>query len=794
MALAVWQTATAADLSPQQRLARRLARAAGTAVETPPLTVEAMEGAVVILREAVALDPDNAELWRVLLKLAALSEREDVESEAVGQLMRLDPDDDVVRLRYINGIIERYQTVEERLKAYQVLLAPENRSRLGSPALASRLAEDLAVLLDRSGDVEGFAHWLAEAVAIDPANRSAAATAAGFFRASVSDDYAEAELLIAAILADPTAYDTQVLLGQLLLNNGAYVGADRIYGLAAATHSMTGMAPRSGMLADRAVAQWGRGDADAALEGVRRRQREYDEQYRWQMRSQQPDLTPLDLARMHAPIVGTLATVRAAIHNRRGDEEAGPSLASAIASYESEIKQLRSEENPDLDEIAERYLQMAWIALWLGGEIDQATGFMGAAEQEIGRDGISDTARRRFDGWMALRRDDPGRAIELLGPMAEGDPVAALGQALAQRQNGQKRTAARLLWDIAAGNPGTLLGVWAADLLKEMLGRPLPVSGEAARLEELVNSIPSIVFRLPDEPTLALSVRLVPAKTTFSPFEPVILNIEVTNNAPFPLAIDPRGPIRPQIVVIITAGVSRQQDIGELRPIIVDLDRRLRLEPGDRLVIPVDLRQSVLAHVMSIVPLRGAVLQVRAVSNFGLTGEQVIRAGVLGSEVHAPPIRIDGHRVTSRWVAEAIADIVAMDSAEDLITAGLLGHLITNLERDTGSSIFAGSSRAEVRQLSADAASAITEAYGRMDEPSRAWLLAVLPRDGPFDTLHAMAQKDSSRLVRMTYLLFCLTGPKDPMIDAAKRGDDQVVRGVADLVEFGMSRVQIPEQ
>ena len=91
------------------------------------------------------------------------------------------------------------------------------------------------------------------------------------------------------------------------------------------------------------------------------------------------------------------------------------------------------------------------------------------------------------------------------------------------------------------------MGVSAADVLAELLGRRVELSRDAIRLEELAASIPSVIDRFPDEPSLAVSLRVRPAKTTFDPYEPIIINLEIRNNAPFPLAIDERGPIQPQV-------------------------------------------------------------------------------------------------------------------------------------------------------------------------------------------------------------------------------------------------------
>ncbi len=41
---------------------------------------------------------------------------------------------------------------------------------------------------------------------------------------------------------------------------------------------------------------------------------------------------------------------------------------------------------------------------------------------------------------------------------------------------------------------------------------------------------------------------------------------------------------------------------------------------------------------------------------------------------------------------------------------------------------------------------------------------------------------DDAKLVRIAYLLYCLTGADDPMIDAARRGDDANVRLIAETM------------
>jgi len=767
----------------------QFARAALTLVESQPLTAEALGVAVMLAQQASTLNPQDAELCRLLFKIADLAEDEPVRRQALGRLVKLAPHDDVVRLLYVTDAIERYQTVEDRLAAYRKLLAEPTRQALGA-TVASRLASDYAWLLNRTGDVDGFAKWIAEAVALDPSNRAAVATAVGFFRMNVGHDpFAEAELLTTLLLADPISLETQSVLARLLLENGAYASADRIYGLAARNSEAQGSPPAGGLLADRAVAQWGHGDPEGAMETVKRRQREIDEPYRTKLRREDPDLTPLELARRHAPITSTLATVRAAIQNRRGDAMAGQTLEHAINTYEIQIGLLREQEDVDVGFVAKLSLEAAFVTLWLGGAVERAQGFLDGASEVLGADGLSAEARARFEGWMALRSDDPSRAVELLEPIADGDRGARVGLALALLAQGQRRDAARSLLQAATEGQGTLMGVWSADVLAELLGRELPPTETANRLDELVASIPAIVDRLPEDPRLAVSLRVLPAKTTFDPYEPVIINLEITNNAPFPLAIDARGPIQPQVALTVSVQVSRSPELDRLAPMIVDIDRRLRLEPRERLVIPVDLRRGSLASVLNRQPLRGATIKIKATMAFYLAGPDSIRPGMLGSQVETPPIRIDGIRLSEKWIFASIADVLDPDSTQDLRTLVMLSQVLSVVTQARERNPLGLLDLLEnPRQVLQDASAAITEAYAKLDPVSRAWILGSMSRAPVLDPVYAMARKDDEKVVRIAYLLYCLAGADDPMIDAARRGDDADVRRVAEMMHARIER------
>ncbi|MDY7108041.1 MAG: hypothetical protein SYC29_05335 [Planctomycetota bacterium] len=625
----------------EERLAVQFRRAAARVIDAETLTVPAIEAAMSFLDEALALDPDNPELWRFAAELAVLADDQQAQAEAIERVVELDPRDTRARLMRLNLALERYDTVEERVEAYRRLLAPEQRERIGSPT-ASRLALDLALLLRRHGDLDGFAEALGEAAALDPANRAAAAIAAGFFRMRVDDPCGEAELLTNLLLADPTDVTTQIALAKLLLEHGAYAGAEKLYDLATRNQQMSGRAPTAGLLADKAVAEWANGNPEAALATVRQRQRDAETRQDARLASEEPDLDPrrrAQRAREQAMIPSTLAAVRAAIHLERGDEQAAESVRKALQTYAFIIEQIRAAPEVTDADIARLKLEMAWVAVWLAGDVSTVSSLLEDVEQ---LKPLSETARARFDGWLALCRGEVSEAVSRLEGSAETDPAAGLGLAEAYLRMDRRRDAARVLLDVARAQPGTLIGIGAANHLVDLLGRRVPLSEQAREMEALIDSIPSSFFRYPETPSLAVGLVVEPVKTTFGPYEPAVVNIVVTNNSPnYAFAIDRDGPIRPEVLVEYTTTLTAQALERVPQAVVVDIDRRLRLDPLERIVIPVDLRCLQLGDALDTHAMSGTIVRVKATLNGVITGRGAVRPMLLGSARWSPTILSD---------------------------------------------------------------------------------------------------------------------------------------------------------
>ena len=761
-------------------LAVSLVRTAHQLLEEPMLSRPTMEGSLLILQQAAKLRPHDPELWRSIRSIAELAENQELRSQAIARIVELDPSDQMARLMRLNDALERYQTVEERTAAYETLLSPQNRERIGA-AVVSRLASDLALLYQRQGDTDAYAHWLSESIGIDPSNRSAVSMAVGFFRMNVDDPYAEAELLVSLLLADPTNEIVTIALAALLLEHGAYKGAARMHGLATATQKANYRQISGDLLADRAIALWAIGKDQEALDLIEEEQQLANLFARRAAIQQMPDLKPQQVMMIRGAIEPALATVRAAIHNRRGSEHAADWLKAAAESYDQLGRSELQKEKPDSFRIAFLALEASWVATWLGSDAEYIGRFMQIAERI---NELTPKARARFGGWLAMKAGKYDDAAELFSFADANDDAVRLGKAVLLSRQDRPDDAANALFEFVRSRPGTLMGVWAMDLLREQVGRRPAPSPLAQKLDELIATIPLNVDRMPENPTLSLRLSIKPAQDNFPPFTPTIINLEMTNLTRFPLAIDPAGPIKPQVWLIPTVRISRVPQVSELEPMIVDINRLLRIEPLQTLVVPVDLRRHKFNDYMNLLPSSGASVEVRAISNPAVVSQGALKPTMLGVDTRSSIFRIDGERTVSmregertsmEWIRQ-IADGVRSDNDSVSLTTYAMAAIMVGglLEQRV---------RPDDMTILRDAADAFTEKYAKLNPIEQAWLISILPVVPSLDPMMQIARVSEDRWVQFAHLLYRTRGPDDAMLAAAKRREDPDVRRLAEIIE-----------
>ena len=154
------------------RLARSLAARARIVLQREIVFLGVLNNSKKLMQMALALEPENPHIWRLAVALAAVLEDGDPDaavllSQGLAKLNRLEPDDEVLRLRRVLDTVNQRQTVEARVDALQAMLTEKAIGTLGADA-AARVAFDQALLLRRTGDSAGFERNLILALDLDP--------------------------------------------------------------------------------------------------------------------------------------------------------------------------------------------------------------------------------------------------------------------------------------------------------------------------------------------------------------------------------------------------------------------------------------------------------------------------------------------------------------------------------------------------------------------------------------------------------------------------------------------------
>lgn len=760
----------AAEESVAQQLAIHYVSQARQILDARELSPEMVDLALEMIQEAGRLDPNSADIQRLHIDVALLAERRDVKRDAVERLVRLDASDQRARLFRATMKIEEHQTLSGRVSAYESMLAPERRDRLGA-AVASRLAYDLALLHRREGNTDRFAHWLTEAAVLDPTNKPAAALAAGYFRHYVEDAYAEAELLTNLLMADPTDSRSQMLLASHLLDHGAYRGAERIYRIARSTYESQDRITPDDLVADIALASWAAGNLSSALRLIEEHQTLRNQEMRSQLRRADPTLNPVERAQRVAALSPTLAAVRAAAALRAEDQRYETYVNRILDSTRYVLQQMEGalEENEQFAseinlERARLKLNTAWILLWLGGNVDRAEELL---ETTRALQPLSDRAEQRFRGWRAHREGRLADAVELLEPLREDDPASRLGLAEVYLDRGERQNAAREYLAVARAMPGSLMGVWANDRLNELLGQRAPLTAESTRMNDLIETLPRTLDRFVREPRSALSIRLTPVETRVHSYQPVRVRMEITNHAPFPLGIGRDEPIRSDVILLHNAQSVQAGVLGAMRPEVVSINRRLRLMPRERLTIDLDMRAGPLRSLLTYFPLAGVTVRTRGIVNFTTSPMGAPIPGVLGSDHETRPYRIDGQRITPDWIESSLARLEGDGPRGDL-------HGFARLCYAAASTLGPNAPEDAVRALT-DTREAVRDAFPKLQPAEQAWIVCILPQGEGTEPILERARQSEDRDVIMSYLAFRVRHPDHPMLDRARRHDDAAV-------------------
>ncbi len=748
--------------SASARLAVEFIRMARTATMSEPLTTSAISTAVVLIRESIKLDPSNPAIVRAAIEIAQMADLADLERESIHRLLALTPNETASQLARLRDAVEVTNTADSRIAVYEQLLA-DGRSATLDSRVASRLALDAALLQRQLGDIEQFARWLAESVSLDPSYPDAMSLATGFFGDETADLYTRAELLSATMLANIRDITSQVTLAEFLMAYGDYEDAEVVYNLVLGEKKDDELT--DGLLADIALSQWASGNDALALKTIATRQTYLDIQFRKRTKQQQPRLTPLEVARIHAPLMPKLATLRSAIYAwSEKDAMAGQSLTSAIGSMLILSEMVDSGDGYSL-KAADFKLQAAWVALWISDDVTFAEEMIAEVEANISIEGAQKT---RFDGWIALRKGEYEEAISILSTLPQ-DASAKAGVALANLLLANTQTAATQFLEIAKNHGGTIIGVWSRKQLEKIVGTTFDIRPEIKNLRKLMAGVLDTTNSIVADPRSAVDVQISTSTTTFAPYAPIDVRVSITNNTPIPMTIAKNGPIQPLLLIEGLLEIP-SVNLGNPPPMVIPIDHELSLLPKGQITTNVNLRTFWPGAVLNGVPLRGGSLRLSATTNFVAraittqTGQNLLvyENGPLGATDKMRDLRIDGVRPTEEWVTNALTQTETVDSLNDVTSLVLLSWIVKPEVKITVVPPLIPPPPSETPQLSDEeivnnlktkAITAILSRFPSLDPVSQAWMLITMSSDASIEAVTGMMKEPDGKISKIAQLV-----------------------------------------
>ncbi|HYD01292.1 MAG TPA: hypothetical protein VEB22_08705, partial [Phycisphaerales bacterium] len=536
-----------------------------------------------LLRDAAALDPANAQILRFAIEAAEKCGDQQSVSALTRALIALNPDDTSAQLNLIRSRVALAQSVEDQLNLLDTFTGPRGESIDAS--IRSRLALDAALLRREQGDGAGFVKNLTAATTFDGSNAAAATLALEYYSARAKDDEGRFELLANALLSMPMDGGLHAEIARVLAAAGATGQALRFYENARAIyrrqsgqllHTLEQTEEEARLHAAYLIQAWRTDGPESvvkplndAVDGERRRA-QVDIDVATATGNAVDRLPTPDSIRLPIP----LETVRAAAAYAAGDRS---TLDRSLADLSRSIAELA----PDHPSRTAAMVEAAYLkALARGGDINADISALRF------RAGVPPKALQHLEAWAKLRsgnragrtqfeamKDDPIATLALLAIDVESTPAGDTPAAKAVSD----RLAA-----LAYQRPETTISAWAMSAYRgRNEGKTLPVPERAEKFSAMAAGIPAWLDGIAAEPGRFITVRAEPAKATLNQLEPVVINIQISNNTPVPLAVGPDQTIDSRMLLVSAIDIGGTTVPAMSRSEVAVLGGRLRLLPRE---------------------------------------------------------------------------------------------------------------------------------------------------------------------------------------------------------------------
>lgn len=689
-----------------------------------------------LLEMALTLSPRDAELWRLRSELAKLMQDDQAALRSLQQYLTLSPADDAAQLELILAHLRSVQTLDERAQKVEGILRSGSGKRLSKP-LRSRLAVFAAQAAAEMGDSARYTSWLQQAVTLDPHNPDAARLAYQFALQQQADAVHLGAAVVNLVLAAPADTDARLMLGALLADQAAFGRAATQFDVASVLTSQQLPLDATRTWAISLSATGRPSEALALLERA--------------------ELQPADDASEDAAVLpAALELIRLAIIH-----SSSPGSAAADQSYQRVRVSLAQANAANHAGDAD----LAWTQLLFNRDIEAASQTIEKLREQAA---LPDWMLSRLAAWRDLRQGNADAARQQLEQLREVDPFAYLGLALLADGNVAEQV--EQLQRGLAMSPNALAGLMAVQQLRA-LGEEIRPTRTGLVLANQMDRSPLQVWQPAwmVAPWSDLQVSIEPTQP--SRWEPAVAKIVVRNTSSSPLAFDSNSSLPTRLLLSILP-TSQGESFGPLDPIVVDIKRKLRLDAGQAVEIPVHLTRNGLGKLLASTPSRNFNLELTAILGPQPATGGRVTAQPLGSVATLRTTIATTEPITADAIEQKITQVHNASTVTQWQAIAWLTQILDELPRELDS--------IETRQRVGDA---VAQAYRQLDPMGQAWTLYhVAQATGQRETfrrVYDLAQRSDVPLVRIVLLATYVQAADAPALTAALRHEDQGIRSFA---------------
>lgn len=762
--------------------------------------------ASIMLGFARELSPKDVELLRRQAEAAYNSGDEEQALDLTRQIVSLDPADTVAQLRLITALIGRNsQNADERLKLYERYL---QETRLDA-SVRSRLALDAALLRRENGDESGFLKLLAQATSLDSTHKEAAAVAAAYIADRRTDPLERFDALTNLLKADPLDPNVHMTLARELAFSGAFRSARRFHNIGAGLLSLSGGStvnisremqalrwhtngPAATVAAINAEITQARADAQREIDKAIKRKRSTDNLKKPSEIGIEPESSRLLL--LAAESAGDEAMLKGTFDNLV------TRMAEDISILQDPLKRGNIGEAEAQAAIIRSAIFLQTTRVVSGIQVDEAErdlanspGLVAAVPEGI----------RGLQAWILLRRGRAQEALEILAENRDILPLNEFGYARALDALGRKDEAIAAYVAITRKYPLDAYGCWARTRAFQLGYKEDRTLADA--LERRADAIPQWIDRLAIDPSSYVRMTAQTLSENGETLDRFPIRITLQNMCPLPMSLGADRSINSRFGLMAKV---EARGIGLDRftqPEVVDLDRRLRLNPREAVVVDVWPDAGLVGWAAEALANRTTRVRWRVIQGFVLNQYGVYSPGMFCQEFETPATQrrplAESTVPSSQLAAKVAADPI---SALHRLAAVVRGHVIQPLllpnweppekaiVNPVAVALDAPPEETEIKTgvpPTAEEMRAIGESfakrYTQLNVTERAHILAILPhaRLAPgLESLDALAKQEQDPMLVAITLVTRIADANDPVLKAASEHTDERVRALAAAV------------